>query len=58
MSFRKTSLLISAAEAVFEEVLKHSPDDGPAKVYLERCRLYRNKPPEKEWDGVVNLERK
>jgi hypothetical protein len=48
----------TAAEAVFEEVLNHSPDDGPAKIYLERCRLYRNKPPEKDWDGVYNLDRK
>jgi hypothetical protein len=48
----------AAAGAVFEEVLKHSPGDGPAKVYLERCGLYRDKPPEKEWDGVYNLDRK
>jgi adenylate cyclase len=48
----------TAAAVVFEEVLNHSPEDGPAKVYLERCGLYRNKPPEKDWDGVIALERK
>jgi class 3 adenylate cyclase len=48
----------AAAEAAFEAVLNHSPDDGPAKIYLERCRLYRNKPPEKDWDGVLTLDRK
>jgi adenylate cyclase len=48
----------SAAEAAFEAVLNHTPEDGPARMYLERCRLYRNSPPEKEWDGVVTLDQK
>jgi adenylate cyclase len=47
----------TAAEAAFEAVLNQSAEDGPAKKYLERCRLYRNKPP-KGWDGVYNLDRK
>jgi hypothetical protein len=48
----------TAAETAFEAVLNHTPADGPAKVFLDRCKLYRNKPPEKDWDGVVTFDRK
>jgi adenylate cyclase len=44
----------TAAEAAFAEVLNHDSGDCPAKIYLERCRQYRSKPPE-QWDGVFNL---
>ncbi|MDR1108404.1 MAG: CHASE2 domain-containing protein [Spirochaetaceae bacterium] len=47
----------TAAEAAFLEVLNHAPGDGPAKVFLNRCRLYRERPP-KHWDGVFNLTAK
>jgi adenylate cyclase len=46
-----------AAEAAFKAVVNEAPEDGPAKLYLERCGEYRNKPPE-QWDGIVNLIRK
>ncbi|MDR1972987.1 MAG: adenylate/guanylate cyclase domain-containing protein [Treponema sp.] len=48
----------SAAEAAFEAVLHHAPADGPAKLYLERCRLYLTKPPERNWDGIFTLTQK
>ncbi|MDR2606838.1 MAG: CHASE2 domain-containing protein, partial [Treponema sp.] len=47
----------AAAETAFQAVLDHAPEDGPAKLYLERCRQYRNKAPE-QWDGIVNLTQK
>ncbi len=32
--------------------------DGPAAVYVERCRLFRDSPPPPDWDGVFDLKRK
>ena len=43
------------AHAVFQKVLKISPEDGPAQVYDRRCAEYRVKPPAASWDGVFNL---
>ncbi|MFP3043801.1 response regulator [Treponema primitia] len=48
----------AAAEAAFEAVLKVSPSDGPAQLFLERARAFRQKPPETDWDGVFNLSEK
>ncbi|MBL8770678.1 MAG: GAF domain-containing protein [Phenylobacterium sp.] len=47
-----------AAEAAFKAALKVYPDDGPARVYLDRCRLLATAPPPKDWDGVWNLTEK
>ena len=44
-----------AAAAAFEAVLKHAPDDGPAKLYLRRCEDFISSPPDESWDGVFNL---
>jgi class 3 adenylate cyclase len=44
-----------AATAAFEAVLKHSPTDSPAKLYLQRCENFRSSPPRDAWDGVFNL---
>jgi adenylate cyclase len=46
------------AEAGFHKVLKHSIDDSPSKIYLERCALYRMSPPPEEWDGVFDWKAK
>ncbi len=49
----------------FEQALKHfqnalecDPDDGPAKVYVERCELYLASPPAEDWDGVFEMQTK
>ncbi len=39
----------------FIAALQIDPNDGPSKVYLERCRSLRDNPPKKDWDGVFNL---
>ena len=39
----------------FIAALQIDPNDGPSKVYLERCRTLRDNPPKKDWDGVFNL---
>jgi adenylate cyclase len=42
----------------FEEVLDHKPGDGPALLYLTRCRQFQAIPPPPEWDGTTVLEGK
>jgi adenylate cyclase len=32
--------------------------DGPAAVYVERCRLFKETPPPGDWDGVFDLKQK
>jgi adenylate cyclase len=46
------------AGKLFQAVLDHAPEDGPAKTYLERCAKFRKTPPVKDWDGVFNLTEK
>jgi adenylate cyclase len=48
--FHKAQALFEArdwdkAAALFEEVQRLLPGDGPAEVFLKRCREYRQKPP-------------
>ncbi|MCD6122736.1 MAG: adenylate/guanylate cyclase domain-containing protein [Spirochaetales bacterium] len=43
------------AAAVFNNVLKVNPNDGPSAVYIKRCRDFRKKNPPASWDGVFNL---
>ena len=37
------------------KLLKIRPDDGPAKVFQERCQKFKKDPPTDSWDGVFNL---
>jgi adenylate cyclase len=46
------------AARCFELALAAHPDDGPSKVYLGRCTIYRTNPPAKTWDGVWALSGK
>ncbi len=45
------------AVAIFENVLKLSPADGPAGFYLDLCKRYALDPPEL-WEPVVYLKQK
>lgn len=45
----------AAAKSCFRQALNAHPEDGPSKIYLERCRIYRDHPPPDEWDGVWTL---
>jgi len=47
-----------AAGRAFDAALELYPDDGPAAVYRQRCKLLRAKPPPDDWDGVWNLTEK
>jgi len=42
----------SNAVSHFEEVLRLKPQDGPAALYLRRCRRYQETPPPPDWQGV------
>ena len=39
----------------FERALSLRPDDRPSALYTERCRHYRDNPPEDEWAGVWEM---
>ncbi len=40
------------ALSLFEKTLGLIPEDGPAKVLANRCRLYLCQPPAEDWNGV------
>lgn len=42
----------------FAKALENRPHDGPAKVYLNRCRYYMDNPPPEDWDGVWQITEK
>jgi adenylate cyclase len=44
------------AAALFEEVIRLKPEDGPAALYLRRCRRYQEGPPPPDWQGLAGLE--
>jgi adenylate cyclase len=41
-----------SAQDRFASALQLAPQDGPSKVYLDRCRYYREHEPSDNWDGV------
>jgi adenylate cyclase len=45
----------AGAERCFSLVLAANPADGPSKIYLDRCAVYRSAPPPDEWDGVWTM---
>lgn len=47
-----------AGKIAFGEVLQRWPEDGPAKVFLERCEEYLMEEPAKDWDGVYVMKHK
>ncbi len=56
VSYRKMNW--GDAISSFEAALNFIPEDGPSRTYLERCRLYLEKPPPSDWDGVFRLSDK
>ncbi|MEJ2049084.1 MAG: adenylate/guanylate cyclase domain-containing protein, partial [Calditrichota bacterium] len=46
------------AQECFEYSLNIVPEDGPARLYLERVREYTENPPPEAWDGVFIMETK
>ena len=46
------------ALSAFEAVQSSYPQDGPARVFVDRCRTCINMPPGPDWDGVTVLNSK
>ena len=44
------------AASLFEEVIRLKPEDGPAALYLRRCRRCQETPPPAGWEGISALE--
>lgn len=57
---RKLYKLMKFAEArdAFALALKACPEDGPSKVYYQRCKYYIDNPPPEDWDGVFVMTTK
>jgi len=48
----------TAAQTVFQDALKASPDDLPCQHFLERTKKFIKTPPEKDWNGAFRHESK
>ncbi|MCX7155788.1 MAG: GAF domain-containing protein [Rhodocyclales bacterium] len=46
----------TAAESCFRQALAGNPEDGPSRIYLDRCGIYRGTPPPADWDGVWTMQ--
>ncbi|MBN2650944.1 MAG: adenylate/guanylate cyclase domain-containing protein [Spirochaetales bacterium] len=46
------------AAAAFEKVYEFLPDDKPTEKFIKRCKVFLEKPPAENWDGVFNLTEK
>ncbi len=46
------------ARLQFKMALEIKPDDGPSKLYLERCEHFQKNPPPSDWDGVFTMTTK
>ena len=46
------------AETCFNNALGIDPEDGPSRVYRERCQDLIQSPPQKDWDGVYVMKTK
>ncbi|MBU1076317.1 MAG: tetratricopeptide repeat protein [Spirochaetes bacterium] len=42
----------------FKKALEVRPEDGPSKVYIERCEVLIKDPPPANWDGVFTMTTK
>jgi len=57
---RKLYKLMRFGEAAgrFKAALAIDAADGPSKVYLDRCTVYAEDPPDEDWDGVFVMKHK
>jgi len=47
-----------AAIAEFEKALAIKNDDGPSKVFIDRCHIYKENPPGPDWQGEFVMKTK
>jgi len=43
---------------LFARLLEQKPDDGPCRMFLERCREYGENPPPEDWTGEYAHQKK
>jgi len=48
----------AAALGRFGDALELAPDDRPSRIFIDRCRYYRENPPVEDWNGVWIMEEK
>jgi adenylate cyclase len=46
------------AQVHFEAILAEAPEDGPAQVFVTRCRHFQTAPPPADWDTVFRPDAK
>jgi class 3 adenylate cyclase/uncharacterized membrane protein len=46
------------AETAFTQILNAYPEDAPSKLYISRCKKFKEYPPADDWDGVFNFAEK
>ena len=46
------------AEGLFQRVLERKPDDGPSRMYVDRCRTLIETGVPDEWDGIYKSDAK
>ncbi len=46
------------AKNLFAKALEIDAEDGPSKVYFDRCAHYVENPPPEDWDGVFVMQTK
>lgn len=46
------------ARKIFQSILERYPEDGPARLYVERCQTLEKTPPPEDWDGVYTMTTK
>jgi len=46
------------AKEYFKKCLEIYPDDGPSKIYFDRCEVFIKEPPPENWDGVFVMTTK
>ena len=51
-------MMFEQAKKCFENALKIDPDDGPSRIYFERCEEYVKDSPPEDWDGVYVMKTK
>jgi class 3 adenylate cyclase len=48
----------AAAKARFERCLERCADDGPARLYVQRCTEFAQQPPSAAWRGITVIDKK